>query len=226
MGITVFKTTQKIELKQLKRKLNMKPIIDNKNKVQGKIIKLHTTFDNISHTDNFVRGFVTQDYLDEWEDRSGNKHVSIKTKTTMFTFYNKNLGLLIHAPYNTASKIAVLFSKIIYPNIKDPILTRSISPDKLSKFLSNNNCAVLGCSWIDLNLPNLDKTHITGVSINESSDFKRYDNHGIRNNVFFKLPPKNITLSLSRNATVSIRTKLNHDEQEEFIIRNIIKLCA
>ena len=226
MAITLFKIVEKMELKKVYKKLIIKPIIESIHDSQGNRIKLKTTMENITYADNHVRGAIKQDYIDEWNDRSGKKIITIKVRITDFTFYGEKLHLLIHSSHASASKSAILLSKIIFANKNDPILTRMINFDKLSKFLINHDCTIIGCSWIDLNLPNLDKTHVAGISVDKSTDFKRYDNHGVRNSVFFSLPSKNITLSLTRNATISIRTKMDRDDQENFIMKNLVTLCT
>lgn len=225
MVITVFKTIPTMNLKKLSKTLLIKPIIDNVYDHDGNLIKLKTTIGNVKLMDNFIQGTVKQDYLDEWENRAGKKHTSIKIKFIDFVFYGNKLDLLIHSSYNSASKLAILFSKIIFEKINDPILTRMINPDKLSQFIDKHNCTLLSCSWSDMTLPNLRKTNITGFTIDHSSDFKRYDKHGVRNNITFTIPIKEITLSISRNTTISIRTKMTKNEQEKFIVNNLLSLC-
>lgn len=227
MGITIFEVIKNIDLVNVQKKLKITPITDTEYTPEGDLVDLVTTIDEIKIKKNqYVSAVIKQDYLDKWFDRDGKQKSMIKVRFTEFTFYSGSLHLLIHTAFDPASKISALLSKIVFNNKDDPILTRKIHPDKLVRFLDKYKCIIKGCSWKDLDLPNLAQAHLTGFSIDETADFKKYDKHGIRNNVFFNIPSLDITLSVSRTATTSIRNKMERDKKEQFILQNILPLCT
>lgn len=225
MGITIFNVVENMTIKIISKKLHVKPIENIETSPEGESVTLKTTIDDIKVKDNYVGGIVKQDYLDKWYDREGKQKSIQKVRITPFTFRKGSLNLFVHDSFQPASKVAHLLSNIVFKDKNDPILTRKIHPNKLVNFLEHHNCIIKGCSWKDLDLPKLSTAHIVGKSIDGTRDFERYDKHGTRNNVFFNMPSEDITLSVSQTATVSIRNKMETNNQEQFILDNIIPLC-
>ena len=225
MGITIFEVLENMSISTISDKLHVKPIKDIEITPEGESVTLKTTIDDIKSKSNYVGGIVKQDYLDKWYDREGKQKSIQKVRIIPFTFRKGSLNLFVHNSFQPASKIAHLLSNVVFKNKVDPILTRKINPNKLINFLAHHNCTIKGCSWKDLDLPKLANAHIAGNSIDNTSDFQRYDKHGIRNNVLFNMPSQDITLSVSQTATVSIRNKMETNNQEQFILDNIVPLC-
>ncbi len=226
MGITIFEVIENMSIKDIKKKLHIKPIKEIASTPEGESVTLKTTIDDIIFKENYVGGIVKQDYLDKWQDREGKQKSIQKVRITPFTFHKGSLNLFVHDSFQSASKTAHLLSNIVFNDKSDPILNRKIHQDKLEAYLKINKCIIKGCSWKDLDLPALSNAHITGNLIDATQDFIRYDKHGIRNNVFFNIPGSDVTLSISQTATVSIRNKMESENQEQFILRDIIPLCT
>lgn len=227
MSITVFQILEKYDIGDLEKKLKKigKKIEKKMNPTTGEYEDLIVSIDNVKNNVKRIQGIMKCDFLDSFEGRNGINYF-IKTKSVDFTFMRgSGWFLLIHANVKDAKIIEQYFDRIVFLTYPPELLPCDITPPVMSKFLEDNNCYVYRCSWDGIDIPQINGINLKGTGINDTDDFKHYDNHGQKKNVMFNYPEENFTLSINRKAGVNFFTKLTREQQETFMKNEILPLC-
>jgi len=227
MSITVFQILEKITLEELETKLKkIKPRKEKKiNSVTGELEDLIISIEDIKKNEKHIQGTMKYDDLNFIETRDGTIPI-ITTNHADFTFMcGSGIFLLINKNASDSRIVKQNFALLAFLTQPPSILPCDITPPVMSRFIEDNNCDVFNCSWDELDIPRIDKTNLRGAGINNTQDFRRYDNHGQKKSVMFNFPEENVTLSINRQASVHFYTGWTRDQQESFMRTQILPLC-
>ena len=227
MTSTIFQVIENANLIDLEKKLKKvkTQTVKKVNPIDGEYLDLQITIEDVKMKNKSIRGKMLYDYSDTYTDRSG-EHLQIKTKYIDFTFlHGSGLYLIIHASTKESIIVKQNFSRIVFNNQVRPILACDITPPAMQGFLDKNPHTVFNCSWDGLNIPGLTGTNLKGGQIESTTDFIRYEKHGMKKSIQLNLTSENITLSLNRQASIHFYTNVDIDSMERFIKDNIIPIC-
>ena len=222
---TIYEILENIRLNEIEKKLHSRiapKLIPNDD---GDPIKLRSTIENIVNNKKTVRGIYKYEELVERETWDNGKKQSITTKKIEFTFKIGSMHLFVNNTPSIASKLIDTLSEIIFKNRGDSIINKTISIHKLNKFLVDDHCEQLDCSWKELNLLNLSTSRLSGNSLKKTKEYKHYDLNGIKNSVLFKHPYENITMRINKKGSISVLTNITRDKTEDIITRVVLPLC-
>lgn len=219
---TIYEITSEYDLKVISRKLNVK--LESKTVVdaEGDNIELKSAIECIKLIKNKIRGVFKYEELFESEDWDHKRISNPRTKTIEFTFVSGSMHLFINANHNESTKLTNVLENIMF---RDEIIQKRIMPTKLDDFILDNHCELYYCSWKELVIANVSTSSISGRTLKDSTEYGHYDKHGVKNSVLFKCPTIDATIQITRNGSVSFRTKSSRDEIEDIIRQDVLPLC-
>lgn len=227
MSIIVFQILGKISINELETKLKkIKSKIGKKtNELTGDLEDLIISIENIKYDEKNIQGIMKYDDLKYFDGRNG-KESHIITNHADFTFMcGSGLFLLINKNASDSRIVKQNFALLAFLTQPPSILPCDITPPVMSKFIEDNNCEVYKCGWDELDIPRIDKTNLSGSGINDTQDFRRYDQHGNKKSVMFNFPDENVTMSINREASIYFYNKWTRNQQENFMKTQILPLC-
>ena len=227
MSTTIFQILNVNSLDELKSKLKKtKPRIDKKiNDLTGDLEDLIISIEDVKMNDDKIQGIMKYDELKSYDGRNG-KEFYITTNHADFTFmHGSGLFLLIHKNVSDSRSVKQNFALLAFLTQPPSILPWDITPRVMSDFINDNNCEVYKCAWDGLDIPRIDKTDLRGSGINNTQDFRRYDQHGNKKSVMFNFPEENVTMSINRDAGIHFYNKWTRSQQESFVRTKILPLC-
>lgn len=227
MTVRIFQTTGRLSINDIEDKLQKSRRNKEQkiNPIDGNLVELKITLDDIENEDGVINGVMNYDTLETYKDRSG-EHYQIRTKTVEFTFlHGSGIYLIIYAGAKEAQHIFNNFSRLVFFNQNNSLLPCDITSAAMENFLDQNPHRVFRCSWDGLNIPGLTGTDLKGGQIENTQDFNRYDTHGLKKSIQFNLITENITLSMNRSASVHFYTWMDKNSMQQFIKEKIIPIC-
>lgn len=227
MSITLFQVVGRGKtLAQIEKSLKRGKIARTVDRPDGDSVDLTTAAAGIKSVgDGNLQAAITDEYLDEYKAPGGALSSVVKVRTIDIVFTADARHLLVFAGKQGAGPIASRVSEIAFKAKDDPVITCSISPDRIDAFIAEHNAQILYCSWRELRIPTLSGANLNGSEIGANSDFKRFDSHGLKNSVRVRLPALGMTLSINSEAPMHFYTSHEMDEQLAFIRRHVVPLC-
>lgn len=232
MTITIFQILRKDEtLKRIENRLKSAKIPPRTEvDAQGTSVDLRTSIERVKRLDTVtgsIMASIKYDFMDNYVDHDGTQKSAIKARTVYFAFVsNPAIYLLIFAPKGEAGKTALKISRAVYNEASDPILTCNIRPAAMQKFINKYRPVILSCSWKDLDLLNVDGASVRGSSIEDTSDFQRFDSRGEKNSLRMRVPTLGVTMSINREASMHVYTKMEDRDQILLVKQHILNICS
>jgi len=227
MTARIFQITGEPRIRDVETKLvrNRRKKEKKINPIDGELIDLKITIDDLTNNGEIINGVMNYDVLEIYKDREG-EHFQIKTKAVDFTFLRgSGMYMIVYAGAKEAQHIFNIFSRQVFFNEENSLLPCDIPSASMETFLNQNQHRVFRCTWDGLNIPGLTGTDLKGGQIESTQDFNRYDTHGLKKSIQFNLLVENITLSMNRTASIHFYTRMNKDSMEQFIRDMIIPIC-
>lgn len=194
----------------------------------GDLVPLYTTIESVVKTENnkTVRGVLRYDIGVPNQQRDGKVKFVTNTISVPFSFLIGSLYFVPFAKGKFAEVVADRMGGLVMSDIRDPILTCSISARSIEDFLSRNNHVITRCWWRNLNIPRLSGSVLNGTGIDDTADFRRYDEHGEKGSVQFRLSSNGWSLLVNQHAGVVFYGSMTRDEMENFLRREIVPRCG
>ena len=204
--------------KKLHKRLGSKTVLN----AEGDNVELRSAISNVKLMGNKIRGLFRYEELNvtkDWDNKIISKPI---TKTVDFTFIAGSTHLLISASYTESEKFVNVLKRIMPEH---NVIHKSIMSTKLDNFLYKNHCDLYYCSWKELDISNLSTSSIAGNTLKNSSEFKYYSKHGIKNSIIFQCAKINETIQITKRGTVSFRTNPDRNTLEKIIECDVFPLC-
>lgn len=191
----------------------------------GDSIDLKTSAESFKDTNNGMFVSISYDFIDKYRAPGGEIKGVVKMDVANVMFTKDIRHLLIWKGKVEANNVAKKISTLAFNMKDDPILKCRILPDKMERFLKKHNSKIMSCGWKEINIPNMNAATIQGHDVENTNDFGRYDRHGTKHSVMLNIPSMQITLRINREASLHFYTKLEQDNEVDFIQKHVLQMC-
>ncbi|HIE37322.1 TPA: hypothetical protein EYP83_04050 [Candidatus Geothermarchaeota archaeon] len=142
---------------------------------------------------------------------------------TAFTEFEGNIYLIILEKKFRANKIALALSEILF--IRRDMVLEAYTTHEILKGLHEANPESTRVIYFDnVNIPNINKLALYGMSLADTTLYSRYLEHGYIWYVVFEHKETGYVVGVTRNMIIAMFSNITSDEFINFIIDHLIPL--
>jgi hypothetical protein len=199
--------------------------ITRREKWGNESLELRTSVEEVHADGSDLSGVLRYDVVTPIPFRGAVQYVrqTIESKFT-FDFRSKMRPFLIIFESNQ-DQMAGILNSAVFGNDRG-ISNGSISPDKLKEFAEKNSVRMPVVSWKGLDIPNLDKSVLSGADVAQTTDYKRYSARGNTYYVMMELRRKRWVVAISGEARAIMYTKVDPDDFLEFLKTQVTPMVS
>jgi hypothetical protein len=157
--------------------------------------------------------------------RDGTQIVDVQTLPVRFGLIEgRSVHLVIFAGQTLALYVRARMGPLFTQH-----LTRAtgvtITADAINRFLREHPNTQRICNWVGISLPRISKARISGQDIDQTSDYRRYEQYGSKNSVMVTLHTVGWTISINAEGCLTIWHDVDELEAIRFVRDEVLPLC-